>query len=714
MLPPKNYVADLDVPGAWFGGTVRSSHARGVLHGFEFDKGFDSTRVCVVTPRDIPGTNVVALIAEDQPLLCERDIEHHGEPLLLVAAPDRATLAEALAALRAHVEPRSPLFEMERSKTAFHEVAIDKGDVDAAFAQATHVVTGEYHTGSQSQVYLETQGCIAWPADPDGVVLVKGSLQCPHYVQKALAKALGVPLEKCRVVQADTGGGFGGKEDYPSVVACHAALLARKCGRPVAMIYDRHEDLAVTPKRHPARVRHRTALDAEGNLLAMDIDVRMDGGAYTTLSPVVLSRGCIHAAGAYRCPNVRIRGTVVKTNHVPYGAFRGFGAPQTIFAIERQMDRIARTLQVHPAALRRRNALRLTDTTATGQVLRWSVGAQKVLDDALARSGFAQHAWAKPRPEPAGRVRTGLGMAFFFHGAGFTGAGETMLASTVEVELTDAGTALVRSGATDIGQGTHDLFARIAADAFGTGVSDVAVAVPDTAEVPNSGPTVASRTCMIVGSLVDRACRELAERLARAPGEGFRAAVLRHLARGASPRAIATYRPPAELAWDEAHYRGDAYAVYGYAVDVARVRVDLDTFAVEVEDLWTTVDVGKAISPVQVRGQIEGGTLQALGWSQIEVLTTKDGRFRQDRLATSIVPTALDAPRFHTSLVEEPYPFGPQGAKGVGELPMDGGAPAVLSAIEDALGIHLTDVPATPESILRAWLAEHPSEALPR
>lgn len=701
------YVADLHEPAAWVGGVVRSPVARGVCSGFDVDPGFDSGRVVTVRPADLPGDNVVAMIADDQPILAEREFEHFGEPLMLVAAPDAKTLAAALAAIRPRVEERTAVLDPRRSERIFKRIVIDKGDALGVLARAARVFEGEYETGTQEQMYIETQGVLAYPPDATGVVTVHGSLQCPYYVQKSLARALALPPEQVRVVQAATGGGFGGKEDYPSVLACQAALLARASGRPVRMVLDRHEDLACTPKRHPSIVRHRTAVDDDGRLLAMHIEVLLDGGAYTTLSPVVLSRGCIHAAGPYECANVRIEGRAVATNHVPYGAFRGFGAPQTCFAIERQLDRIAGELPIHPLELRKRNMLRVGGTTATGQVLRSSVGAEPVMERIAAATGFDRHAW---RARREGRVRRGVGFSYFFHGAGFTGAGEEMLKGKIALELTSDGRALVRSASTEFGQGTLTLFRAIAADALGAEPDDVAIAPADTFEAPNSGPTVASRTCMIVGGLLEKACRELASRFA---GAGpFRERARAFVERGGDTRVVAAYRSPPGLVWDDERYRGDAYPAYGWAADVAEVEVDLDTFDVRVVKLSSAVDCGTAIQPQMVVGQFEGGTLQALGFAHLEVVTTRDGRFLQDRMSTCIIPTTLDAPEFVTELVEAPFEHGPFGAKGVGEMPMDGGAPAVLSAIEDALGIHVTRVPATAEHLMELWLAAHSEEAL--
>ncbi|MDZ4772534.1 MAG: xanthine dehydrogenase family protein molybdopterin-binding subunit [Planctomycetota bacterium] len=697
------YIADLHVAGAWLGGTVRSNVACGTLRGFDFAPDFDRNSVKLVAASDIPGDNVQALIVDDQPILAARDIQHWGEPLMLVAAPDARTLERALAAIRPRIDAAPALFDMASSPRAFKTIDIVKGDVTAAFARARtagHVeIVGEYHTDSQEQLYIEPQGCIAWPADHDGVVTVRGSLQCPHYVRKALMRCFGIAAEKARVVQMETGGGFGGKEEYPSVVACHAALLARAVGAPVKIIYDRHEDLAVTPKRHPSRVRTRALVAREGTLIALDIDVLMDGGAYTTLSPVVLSRGCIHAAGPYRCADTRIHGRVVHTNHVPFGAFRGFGAPQTCFAIERTMDKIARTLNIHPFELRRKNMLRAGDTTATGQILKDSVGSAEVMDAIAQKSGFDRHPWCAAEPNTAGKAR-GLGLSFFFHGAGFTGSGEEMLKGRVRVALLADGRVEVLAGSTEIGQGTNALFLAIAADSLMIAPEDIVIATPDTAHVPDSGPTVASRTCMVVGSCLTKACAELRARVGGSEQRPWRERALAFLRGCGNAEVTVQYVSPKDVAWNDERYEGDAYPVFGWAADVAEIEVDLVTLEIEVKRFYTAVDVGKAIQPALVEGQLEGGSLQAVGWSHLEVVTTKDGRFEQDRLATCIIPTTLDTPRFDVTLIEIPYAHGPFGAKGVGELPMDGGAPAVASAIEDALGIHVTRVPATPERLM--------------
>ena len=598
----------------------------------------------------------------------------------------------------------------------------EKGDAPAVLAGAARVIEETYRTDSQEQMYIEPQGFIGYPAEADGTVRVQGSLQCPYYVQQALCRALALTPAHARVVQAVTGGGFGGKEDYPSVLACQAALLARAAGRPVRLIFDRHEDLAVTPKRHPARITHRTAVADDGTLLAVDIEIVLDGGAYVTLSPVVLSRACIHAAGPYRCENVRVRGRVVRTNHVPFGAFRGFGAPQVCFAVERQMDLIAARLGRHPADLRRQNMLRTGDRTATGQHLLEGVGSEVVMERVLEKSGFLEYPWCVSREpasrEPAGRIRRGVGFSFFFHGAGFTGSGEALLKGRIGLELEPDGRVLVRSASTEIGQGTLSLFQTIAAGTLGCSTDEVDLAPVDTHDVPDSGPTVASRTCMIVGACLERAAEQLLARVEQhSPAGGrdsrtFRQRAVEFLAAGGDGAVEVTYSSPPGLEWDDKTYRGDAYPTYGWAADVAEVAVDLDTFEVRVERFLSTVDVGKAIQPQLVEGQLQGGALQAIGFAHLEVVTTREGRFLQDRMATCIIPSTLDTPPIEIELVEVPFPHGPSGAKGIGEIPLDGGAPAIASAIEDATGLRLRHLPITPERLLEAWLEAHPEERL--
>ncbi len=674
------YLDDLDAPGAWFGATVRSTIAHGVLEAIDTSGVPDD--VVIVTAADIPAKNTIALIEEDQPALVPigGTIMHVDEPIAVVAAPTRERASAAARAVVLRVRALPAVFDIDRSEHVFKQFLIRKGhasdvELDAAFARAAQVIDATYHTSAQEQMYIEPQAMMAeWR---DGRCYIVGSMQCPFYVHKAMKVLLGCSADGVVIAQSVTGGGFGGKEEYPSMLAAHVALLAKQAGRAVKIVYDRDEDIAATTKRHPARVHHRLAVDARGELAAMDIDVVMDGGAYLTLSPVVLSRAVLHAAGPYRCPVVRVRGRAVATNHPPHGAFRGFGAPQTTFAYERQLQKLARARGEDPLALRTRLALRSGDTTATGQVLGVSVGSDEVL------AAIARVAGPAPARDGVGAdgqpLRRGRGFAFYFHGAGFTGSGEQRLAGRVTVARA-GGRFEVRSSSADMGQGSITIFTQIAAQALGVAASLVDVIDPSTDRVPDSGPTVASRTAMIVGGLVERAARELRAHPERA-------------------EVTAQYEPPPGIAWDDATYTGAAYPVFGWACCLVDVTIDLDSYEVRVDRCVQAVDVGKAINPVIVQGQIDGGTLQALGWALLENVVYKDGRVANANMTNCIVPTFADAPELETILVEVPYPFGPGGAKGVGEIPMDGPAAAVANAVEDALGCAFDSIPITPEAI---------------
>jgi CO/xanthine dehydrogenase Mo-binding subunit len=678
------YTDDLAVPGAWYGKTIRSSIPRGRVRSITFDPAFDWSRVVVVIAADIPGDNVVQLIRDDQPALAAGEIRHREEPILLIAAADRDTVAAAQRAIRIEYEAQEPVYALDRATETYSTIEISKGEVDEVFGvvKEVEVVERTFRVGLQEQLYIEPQGAIAIP-EAGGRIKVIGSLQCPYYVHRALKRALNLTDEQAVVIQAETGGGFGGKEEYPSIVAIHAALLARKAGRPVRLIYDRHEDLAATTKRHPGVIRHRTAVRRDGTLVAQDIEIVLDGGAYCTLTPVVLSRAAIHAAGPYSCPNVRIRARAVATNTPPNGAFRGFGAPQSLFAAELMVEHVAERLGMPSLELRKKWMLRLGDTTATGQKLAESVSSELVMDAAL-------QAAPPIRPSAHPTVRHGRGLSLVYHGSGFTGSGEKKLGGKVAVEALPDGTFRILTASTEIGQGTKTIFTQIAADALGVPLERVTVAPQDTSLVPDSGPTVASRTAMIVGGLIRDAAVELRGQLAQRPKPKL------------PLRVDTSYVQPASIHWDDRTYRGDAYPVYAWACTIVDVAVDMLTGEVRVTDLVSAVDCGKAIHPVMAQGQIEGGMLQAVGWATIEEIKMKDGGYQNDRLATYLIPTALDAPRIKTILVENPYSGGPFGAKGIGELPMDGPAPAIIAAIHDATGVWLDEVPATPEKVLAA------------
>jgi len=714
------YVDDYRPDGCLYGATVRAPVARARLVSIERDPDYDWTDISLVTARDIPGENAVYLMTRDQPALADGFIRHAEEPVALVAAPTRDRALEAARHVKLTLEELPALTDYTASigsditiyppDNVFKHIGVQKGDPDTVIAG--RMISGEYLVGHQEQLYIEPQGVLASPR-PDGGVTILGSMQCPYYIIHALTGILG--HEKINVVQATTGGGFGGKEEYPSMVAAHAALLSLKTGRPVKLVYRRDEDLRATTKRHPARVRVNTRVDDTGRLLSFHADLLMDGGAYLTLSPVVLSRAVLHATGPYRCPHVRITGSIVATNTPPNGAFRGFGAPQAMFAVERHLDRVARSLCLDPVAVRRTNLLRNGDTTATGQSLT-DTGGLAVLTAAL-KAAEEPLAFTPPRPgagDEIGLIQPGRGVSLVFHGCGFTGNGEARLKGEVALELTGGGERAritVLTASTELGQGTDTILPQIVAEALGVPVSSVEVAPHDTARVPDSGPTVASRTAMVVGGVCLEAARAL-DRALEGIGEGGAPFAARMAARPADAPALVVshaYDDDGGLQWDDATYRGDAYPTYGWSCSVVDLGVNVDTGEVTYRRFISATDVGRALNPVLAAGQIEGGSLQALGYATCEeVVLDSRGIMVNDRLTNYIIPTALDAPEMVTLLVEIPYAGGPFGAKGIGEIPMDGPAAAVAQAIEDATGAVLDALPMTPERVLAALPAGKP------
>jgi CO/xanthine dehydrogenase Mo-binding subunit len=717
------YVDDISMEGMLYGATVRSPVPRGRIVDVRFDPEIPWDEFTIVMAGDVPGSNYVALIVDDQPYLADGVVNHTEEPVVLLAHADKYLLEEARRHVHLDIEPLPPVFTLDESiekqeiiwgeDNVFKSFLVEKGNVDEVWAGADFIIEGEYRTGAQEQLYIETNGVIAVASADEGVT-VWGSMQCPYYVHKALIKLFGLPEDKIRVVQTETGGGFGGKEEYPSMIAGHAALLSWKSGKPVKIIYDRAEDMAATTKRHPSRTRHRTAVTREGKLLGMEIEFVVDGGAYATLSAVVLSRGTIHAAGPYNCPNVRIRSRAVATNVPPHGAFRGFGAPQSIFALELHMNKVARTLCLSPEEFRRRNFIREGETTATSQVIHEAVDMQRLVERAFELSDYHGKQERFARENEGARVKRGMGFASFMHGAGFTGSGEKYLQSIVGAEATTEGRVRILTANTEIGQGTNTIFAQIAAEALGLDYEQIEVAQPDTANVPNSGPTVASRTTMIVGKLVESATLSLRQTLQNSKlldddytGEDFSRACREYLAKYGQLKAFSQYKQPSEINWDDEQYRGDAYGAYAWAVYVAEVSVDTLTYEARVEDFVAVQEVGRVINPTMAAGQIEGGVAQGIGYTLFENVVWRGGRMINNQMTNYIIPTSADIPPIRVHFEEMPYPHGPGGAKGIGELPMDGAAPAILNAIENATGLEVHHIPLMPEQLMEAFGGEH-------
>ncbi|MBF0104231.1 MAG: xanthine dehydrogenase family protein [Deltaproteobacteria bacterium] len=732
------YLDDLDIPHCWFGGVVYSSIPYGRIIKINFDPSFDWGSVVTCTFKDIPGKNNTVFLTQDQPILAEEYVKHVGEAIVLVAAPTKEILSQARSHIHIEYAASVPVLTIEQAKdkatlisgkdNILAQYCINKGDLDVGFKEAAVVIEGEYQTGFHEHAYIETQAMAAVPRT-DGGLTVMGSLQCPYYVLKTLVSVLNCGADRVNVRQLPMGGSFGGKEDYPSLLGSYVALLAKKSGRPVKLIYSREDDIIMSTKRHPSIVKHKTGVKKDGTLTAMEINVEFNGGAYATMSPVVLSRGVIHAAGPYRCDHVRSTAVCYATHNVPCGAFRGFGVPQTIFAIEAHMDKIAEALGINPLKLRAKNCLKLGDTTQTKQLLRESVGAAQCLDTVAKGCSFEKKWQAYRRQNQAARgkknIQKGIGLALYMHGGAFTGSGESVMKTEAGLMLQKDGVVRVLTGCTEMGQGAHTVLPQIVADTLGIPLKCVYCEVPDTDLVPDSGPTVASRTTMIVGWLLTQCAASFKERLfefiartyrvektalklVRASFVSgskritdFKTAANDYLSKVGELKVIERYKLPPYIQWDPATHIGDAYPAYSWAADVAEVSVDMDTFEVTVDKMTIAVELGRAINPVLVKGQMEGGTLQALGWALMEDMQIINGHPQNKNLQTYIIPTARDIPDWRVHIIEEPFSYGPMGAKGIGELPLDGGAPAIVNAIYNATGLRITEIPVTPEKLLR-------------
>ena len=728
VLGRAKYTDDLIREGMWHGATVRSTVPRGRIRAIHYDPRIAWSEFVIVTAADVPGKNHIQMISADQPCLIETQVNHCDEPILLLAHPDKHLLHDAVSAVRIEYDLLPAVLSIEESETRqeivwgsdnlFKHFHLEKGKVDEVWASAARIVEGEYSTGAQEHLYIENNGMIAEYSEDTGIT-VWGSLQCPYYVHKSLMAVFDLPAEKVRVIQVETGGAFGGKEDYPSIIASHAGLLAKKAKRAIKIVYDRMEDLAATTKRHPSRTRHRTAVDSSGKLLAMEIDIAIDGGAYATLSSTVLSRATLHSTGPYVCPNIRITSHAWATNTVPCGAFRGFGAPQSIFAIERHMDQIALAMGISPDEIRRRNFLHTGDTTATEQRMNEPIVLDTLLERALKESDYAVKRTRFAAENPGNPIKRGLGLAAFYHGAGFTGSGERYLNSLAGIDVPTNGKARVLVANTEFGQGTHTILCQIAAESLDLSYDDVEMAPCDTDIVPNSGPTVASRTSMVVGRLIERSGRQLIATLREHAGlpdfysaQEFFAACDRYRETIGKVESLCRYEAPPNVYWDDQKYRGEAYPTFAWAVYVAEVAVDTVTYSAEVTNIYTVQEVGRVLNPTLAAGQIEGGVAQAVGYALYEKVQLKNGHMFNNQMTNYIMPTAADVPPIHVIFEEIPFAYGAYGAKGIGELPHDGPAPAILNAIQDATGESFPSIPLLPEDIFLRFLAQRRNQEL--
>lgn len=641
-----------------------------------------------VDKNDIPGDNNVNIVLDDTPVFCRDTVEYIGEPIGMVVGLDSKVVEKLLSEIEVEYEELEPVLDIRTADEYFFNYEFGHGDVEKAFAEADKVYEEEFLTGYQDQTYLEPQGMMAEPEE-DGRMFVHGSLQCAYYVHGAVARAMGTGPEGVHILQDVTGGGFGGKEDFPSIIGCQVAVAAKKANAPVRCVFNRREDLEFTPKRHPSLCKYKVAVK-DGRVTAVDADVRFNAGGYSTLSAVVLQRGIIAAPGVYDIPNVHVTGKAVKTNTNPCGAYRGFGAPQTFFAMEMMMSHIAQDLGEDSIEFKERHFVKKGDTTSTNGKYHFPVPIPAMLGevDALCDLRKKHKEYAQPQ---TGRYRRGIGFSAIFHGAGFTGSGERdMIKATAKLRKYADGTVEVLASNGDIGQGVRTTFPKIVAHELNIPLERVYYDHPDTARVPDSGPTVASRSLMIVGELLRRA----AIKLRGVWQEGVEQEVEEHYK-----------EPDFMIPFYLDRFEGDAYPTYAWATSAVEVEVDTYTGLINVLGAYGSFDVGTPVDYNIVVGQMEGGFLQGLGYASIEKMDYDGkGRIRNNSFTDYLVPTSMDVPNMKAVMHVEEYPDGPYGAKGAGELPLVAPPPAYIEAVEMALGgakLHpLNRIPFSTEDVI--------------
>ncbi|HJC05963.1 MAG TPA: xanthine dehydrogenase family protein molybdopterin-binding subunit [Candidatus Enterocloster excrementipullorum] len=684
------YVDDYANTGVLTGRFLRSKTARARIVSVtvpELPPGY-----FYVDKDDVPGVNKVHIVMDDTPVFAQDTVEYIGEPIAMVVGPDVRQVEAILAGIRVEYEELEPVLDLRRADTVFFDYEYGRGDLEKAFAEADQVFTEEFSTGYQDQTYLETQGMMAEP-EPDGRLFVHGSLQCVYYVHTALMQALGCGPEDVHVLQDVTGGGFGGKEDFPSILGCQVAVAAKKAGAPVRCVFSRREDLEFTPKRHPSLCTYRAAVK-DGRVTAMDIEVLFNAGAYTTLSAVVLQRGVICASGVYNIEHLHVHGKALKTNTVPSGAYRGFGAPQTFFAVEMFMDHIAKDLGEDSLEFKEKHLVKQGDKTSTSGIYHFPVPLPDMIEEVNAACDFRRKHKEYALPQ-TGRFRRGIGMSLYFHGAGFTGSGERDIIKAVcRLAKHADGTVEILAANGEIGQGLRTTFPKIVAKELGLPLEKVRFEHPDTARVPDSGPTVASRSLMIVGELL----RRCAVRLRETWVDGEEQMVEEHFK-----------EPDFMIPFYLDKFQGDAYPTYAWGVNAIEVEVDTYTGLTKILGAYGSFDVGTPMDEGIVMGQMEGGFLQGIGYASMESMDYDSrGRIRNNSFSDYLIPTAADVPNLTCMLHVEKYPDGPYGAKGAGELPLVGAPGAYVEAMEQALGgsVRLRHAPFTPEDTMKVIAKE--------
>lgn len=688
--------------------------------------------MAVLTAQDIPGINEAYALLPDRPLLASNKVRCQGEAIAVVAAGDMQTAEEAADRVSVEYERlpavTSPVDAMKPDSVRVHDsgnvakyLKVRKGDIEEGFRQADVIVENTYNTQFQDPTALEPEVGMAW-LEKDGSITCVGSMQTPYYVQTGVAKILGVSPDKVRVIQATTGGAFGPKSDEMPVDTCGiSALVAQKTGKPAILAYSRQESMIAHTKRHPFVITLKTGAKSDGRLTASGALVVSDTGAYASLGPLVIIRACFHATGPYVVPHVKTDAYCMYTNNTMAGSFRGFGSPQVHFAAECQMDELAKKLDLDPLDLRMKNILRPGTLTATSQLVDEACG----LEECAVRATEAAN-WRAKRLEFArdsGTFRRGIGIALMYHGNSLGPEGNDY--AYVHVLIKPDARVVVRTALTEYGTGAISGLAQVAAETLGLPIDLFELGRPDTASCQETGPTVASRVIVIGGRATQIAAQKLKEKILDVGGNllhcepsklTIKNGLVRHTSderrtisfqkvveecykRHVSLTETGYYIAP-KCEFDPESSQGTTYHQYTYGAVVAEIQVDTELGVVKPLKITAAYDVGRAINPLSLEGQIDGGTIQALGYGLMEQLIHTDGIVVNPTLGDYYIPTSLDIPELQTIIVEYPGTIGPYGAKAMGEPPVDLPAAALANAVAHATGSRIFDLPLTAEKVL--------------
>lgn len=671
------YINDIKFKDLFYAKTVRSEIPKGKILSVKIPKL--PNNYFVIDKNDVPGSNRMRTVVSDHPIFAENEVLYIGQPILLVVGANREIIQKIIDDIEIEYKEEKPILsiaEAKIEKAIFTNYNYSKGKVKKAFNEAETVIEDEYQTGYQEHIYIEPQGIVAELKDDK--MHIFGSIQCPFFVEGAIEDVLGWKKDRIRITHSTTGGAFGGKEEFPSLLAGQAAVASLKTKQPVKIIYDRDEDIISSTKRHPSIIHYKVALDKDKKISALIIDVNFNAGAFSGISPVVLQRGIFSATGVYNIPNLKVTGKNYKTNTVPCGAFRGFGAPQVVFGIEMLMTNIAKKMKKEPLEFKKNHLLKSGDLTATNGKIRDKIKLPEMIKIVEKISKYKNNSTNKKK-------LTGVGMSLFLHGCGFTGKGENDIKGKIILQKKGK-LVFINVSSVEMGQGAETALKKIVSHTLSMPIEHVVYETPDTNKVPDSGPTVASRTIMIVGGLLRSASLELKEKW----NEKDDIIITK------------TYKHPDFLKWDDDKFEGDAYPVYSYGVNVAEIEIDPITYEIDVKKIYAVYDVGAVIDERALRGQMEGGMLQGIGWATTEVMNSSKGKLVQKNMTDYKIPTTKDIPNFKCEFVKNPYEFGPFGAKCAGELPFSGPPPAIAEAVSNTLSIPIKKIPITPEYLMEA------------